>query len=123
MHRYVIACEFYRAKRANTVADTIRKLANEWQHPLANLWIVDTVLSAGDIRSLLLSSLDFRDRVYITETGRDVAEFNTQPMSGGKVTHIEQARTKSRMLANIFGRNGKTSRHLMAATSKNLQSA
>ena len=123
MNRYVIACEFYRAKRANAVADTIRKLANEWQHPLANLWIVDTVLSAGDIRSLLLSSLDFRDRVYITEAGRDVAEFNTEPMSGGKVTQIEQARTKSRMLAGIFGRNGKTSRHLMAATSKNLRSA
>ncbi|MGO9547108.1 MAG: hypothetical protein ACLPPF_20235 [Rhodomicrobium sp.] len=123
MHRYVIACEFYRPKRAAGVADTIRKLASQWEHPLAGLWIVETALSAGDIRSLLLAHLDFQDRVFISETGRDTAEFNTVPASGGKVTQIEQARSKSRMLAGIFGRNGKSSRHLMAATSKNLQSA
>ncbi|MGO9985507.1 MAG: hypothetical protein ACLPIX_15045 [Rhodomicrobium sp.] len=123
MHRYVIACEFYRPKRAAGVADTIRKLASQWEHPLAGVWIVETSLSAGDIRSLLLSQLDFQDRVLISEAGRDAAEFNTMPASGGKVTQIEHARTKSRMLAGIFGRDGKSSRHLMAATSKNLRSA
>ncbi|MGO9546779.1 MAG: hypothetical protein ACLPPF_18530 [Rhodomicrobium sp.] len=123
MHRNVIACEFYRTKRAAGVADTIRKLASQWEHPLAGVWIVETSLSAGDIRSLLLSQLDFQDRVLISEAGRDAAEFNTMPASGGKVTQVEHARTKSRMLAGIFGRDGKSSRHLMAATSKNLRSA
>jgi hypothetical protein len=123
VHRYVIACEFYRAKRAAAVADTIRRVASQWEHPLAGLWIVETTLSAGDIRSALLEHLDFQDRVYISQAGRDTAGFNTLPASGGKVTQIEQGRTKSRMLAAIISRDGKSSRHLMAATSKNLQSA
>lgn len=128
MNRYVIACEFYRVKRATEFADAVRKLASQWERPLAGVWIVETTLSASDIRSLLLAHADFQDRVYITEAGRDVAMFNTLPASGGKVTQLDQARaeqprSKNRMLTAIFSRNGKTSRHLTAATSKSLRSA
>lgn len=123
MHRYVIACEFNRARGATEVADTIRRLASKWEHPISGLWVVETTFSAGDIRSALLRSLDPLDRVYISEAGRDGAEFNTMQASGEKVTEIGQVRTKSRMLAGIFSRNGKRSRHLTAATSENLKSA
>jgi hypothetical protein len=123
VQRYVIACEFFRARRAPAVGDCIRKIATEWQHPLANMWIVETSLSAGEIRSALLPHLDFQDRVYITETGASSAEFNTLTDGGGKVTQIEDARSQSRMLASIFSRNGKSSRHLKAATAKSLKSA
>jgi hypothetical protein len=116
VQRYVIACEFGRARRAPAVADCIRKLASEWQRPLSNLWIVETSLSAGDIRSALLPHLDFQDRVYISETGTSTAEFNTLPDGGGKVTHIGDARSQSLMLASIFSRDGQGSRHLKAAT-------
>lgn len=123
VHRYVIACEFYRDSGATEAVDTIRRLASHWEHPLSGLWIVETAFSAGDIRAALLAHLDCRDRVYIREAGTDAAEVNTVSASGGKVTPIGEARAKSRMLAAIFSRNGKRSRHLMAATSGNLKSA
>jgi len=125
VQRYVIACEFGRARRAPAVADCIRKLASEWQRPLSNMWIVETSLSASDIRSALLPHLDFQDRVYITEAGASTAEFNTLPDGGEKVTQIEDARSRSKslMLASIFSRNGQVSRHLRAATAKSLKSA
>jgi hypothetical protein len=123
VQRYLIACEFFRARRAPAIADCIRKIASEWQHPLAHIWIVETSLSAGDIRSALLPHLDFQDRIYISKTGDSTAEFNTLPDRGGKVTQIEDARRQSRMLASIFSRNGLGSRHLKAATVKSLKSA
>jgi hypothetical protein len=123
VQRYVIACEFLRAKRAPAVADCIRKIASEWQHPLSNIWIVETSLSAGEIRSALLPHLDFQDRLLITETGAGAAEFNTLPDCGGKVIQIQAARGQNRMLASIFSRNGRGSRHLKAATAKSLRSA
>jgi hypothetical protein len=122
VQRYVIACEFSRARQAPAVGDCIRRIASEWQHPLANMWIVETSLSARDIRSALLPYLSFQDRVHISEAGESAAEFNTLPDCGGKVTQIEDARSKSRMLASIFSRNGQASRHLKAATA-NLKAA
>jgi hypothetical protein len=116
VQRYVIACEFFRAKPSAAVGDCIRKIASEWQHPLSNIWIVETSLTARDIRSALLPHLSFQDRVFISESGETTAEFNTLPDRGGKVTQIEDARNKSRMLASIFSRNGQGSRHLKAAT-------
>ncbi len=123
MRRYVIACEFYNPKRAIPAGECIRKFAAKWHHLLAGTWIVETPLSAEDIRIALLSCLDVKDRVYIVEAGAASAEFNTRADSGSKITQIEDVRTRSRILASIFSRNGRGSRHLTAATSKNLKSA
>lgn len=123
MRRYAITCEFYRAKRAAAVGDCIRRIASQWEHPLASVWIVKTSLSAGDIRSALLTHLDFQDRLYICEAGADTAEFNAVPSSGGKVMRIDDARVKNRILTGIFSRNGQGSRHLRDATAKSLKSA
>ncbi len=119
MRRYIITCELYRAKRATAIADCIRRLASEWEHPLSEVWLVTTELSAAGIRSALLAQLDLQDRLYICEAGADAAGFNALQASGGKVTPIEQGRAKNRMLATIFGRDGRSSRHLKAATAKN----
>ncbi len=123
MRRYIITCEFYRNKRADEFADGVRRLASEWQHPLAGVWIVTTALSAGEIRESLLRYLGFQDRLYICEAGIEAAGFNAMDSSGGKVTQIGVARFKNRMLASIFGRDGNSSRHLKAATAKSLKSA
>ncbi|MGO8955643.1 MAG: hypothetical protein ACLQF2_20260 [Rhodomicrobium sp.] len=98
-------------------------MASQWEHPLQGLWIVETDLSADGIRSELLVHLDFQDRVYICEAAGDNSEFNAMPASGGKVTQIGRAQAKSRLLAGIFSRNANSSRHLKAATAKNLKSA
>jgi hypothetical protein len=123
MRRYAISCEFYRAKQAAALADCIRKLAHQWEHPIAGVWLVTTTLSAGELRSALLPHLGFQDRLYICEAGEDKAEFNVLPTGGGKAAEIENTREKSRIVAGIFSRNGRSSRHLKAATPKNLRSA
>jgi hypothetical protein len=123
MRRYVITCEFCRAKRAAAIGDCIRKISDEWEHPLIGVWLVTTTLSARDIRSSLLAHLDFQDRIFICEAGSETAEFNALPTIGGKVTQIEHARTKSSLLTGIFSRSGQSSRHLRGATPKSLRSA
>jgi hypothetical protein len=129
VHRYVIACEVNRAKGAVQVADAIRRLASQWEHPLAGLWVVETTFKAQDIRAALLAHLDAKDRLYITEAGLDTAQSNTVPSSGAKVTPIgpvtkvNDVQGRNRMLTAIFSRSGKRSRHLTAATAENLKSA
>lgn len=117
MRRYIITCEISRAKRSSAIADCIRKLASEWHHPLGGVWLVSTALNASDIREALLSELDFQDRVYICEAGVDSSQFNAIGASGGKITQIGEVRAKNRMLASIFSRDGKSSRHLKPAAS------
>ncbi len=129
MHRYVIACEVNRAKGAVQVADAIRRLASQWEHPLAGLWVVETAFKAQDIRTALLAHLDAKDRLYITEAGLDTAQSNAVPSSWAKVTPIgpvtkvNDVQGRNRMLTAIFSRSGKRSRHLTAATAENLKSA
>ncbi len=129
MHRYVIACEVSRAKGATEVADTIRRLSSQWEHPLSGLWVVETAFKAQDIRAALLEHMDAHDRLYITEAGRDKAECNALEAAGekvtaiGPITQLAKVGGKNRMLTAIFSRSGKRSRHLTAATSENLKSA
>ncbi len=116
-------------KAPSQVADAIRRLASQWEHPLAGLWVVETTFKAQDIRSALLAHMDAKDRLYITEAGRDKAESNAMPASGAKVTpigpvmQVTEVQGKNRMLTAIFSRSGKRSRHLTAATAENLKSA
>lgn len=128
MHRYVIACETKRAKGAVAIADTIRRLSSQWEHPLATVWVVETTFKAQDIQAALLAHLDSEDRLFITATGEDRAESNALRASGQKVTPIGPVAkltpvSTHRMLTAIFNRSGKRSRHLTAATSGNLKSA
>jgi hypothetical protein len=115
MRRYIITCELSKTKRSVQIADSIRKLASDWQHPLNNVWVVSTPLNAADIRTALLPHLSFQDRLFISETGSDAAEFNAVSAGGGKVTQLGELRSKNRMLASIFSRDGRGSRHLTPA--------
>lgn len=124
MRSYAISCEFYRGKKGlAALTDQIRRIASEWEQPHAGTWVVKTEMSAMEIRSALLPHVDFNDRLFICEAGEDRAEFNALPAHGVKVTHIEAARQRSRLLGGIFSRNGRASRHLKPATSRSLQSA
>jgi hypothetical protein len=123
MRRYAITFESYRPNQEAAIRDCIRKLANEWEHPLANLWIIRTALSAGEIRTALLPHAGYRDRVYICETEGEHADFNAVSASGTKVTRIQDVRPRNRMLRGIFSRNGHGSLLLKAAISENLQLA
>jgi hypothetical protein len=129
VHRYVIACEVTRPKGATAVADTIRRLATEWEHPLDGLWVVETTFKAQDIQAALLEHMTPADRLLVVEAGPDKAAYNVMASAGRKVSSLGAVMklTKmpgmNRMLTAIFSRSGKKSRHLTAATSENLKSA
>jgi hypothetical protein len=123
MRRYTISIELTKPKRALAVADCIRKFAAAWEQPLAGLWLVETSLSAAEIRSALLGAVDFKDRFFISETKGEPVALNARSLSNPKVVPIEGARVRARILSGIFERQGATCRHLKDATSKSLRSA
>jgi len=123
MRRYLICCEFHREKRAARAGDCIRRLATEWEHPMTGVWLIRTDATAAEIRGALLQELTFRDRVLVCETEGEPAAFNTLDAGGEKVSQIADAQGKSHILTSIFSRNGQASRHLKAATARNLKSA
>jgi hypothetical protein len=123
MRRYLVCCEFHREKRAAKAADTLRRLATEWEHPMTGVWFIRTEATADEIRAVLMQDLTFRDRLLVCETGEEAVAFNTSDAFGEKVSQIADARSKSQILKAIFSRNGQTSRHLKAATARNLKSA
>jgi hypothetical protein len=110
MRRYIVSCEFHKAKAAAVTA-CIHRLATAWERPLVNLWLVETSLSAAEIRSALLPALGLRDKLYVCETRGDGAALNTP---APKV-----ARRSARLLEGIFSRQGRESRHLRAAIARN----
>ncbi len=112
MRRYTVSCEFHKAKRATAVTECIQRLACDWERPLSGLWLVETPLSATEIRSALLPVLDFRDKLYICETKGEVAALNApNAVSNRRPAHL---------LNGIFSRQGRQSRHLKAATAGSL---
>ena len=94
VHRYVIACEISRAKGAVELADTIRRLSSQWEHPLSGLWVVETTFKAQDIRSALLSHMEPQDRLFITEAGQDKAEVERTAWPAGRRSR-KSARSRS----------------------------
>ena len=74
MRRYIISYDLYRP--GNNYSDftaEIKRLGEDWEHPLANLWIVETVKSADEIRAVLGNHLITGDKLYIREVADDVA--------------------------------------------------
>jgi hypothetical protein len=74
MRRYIISYDLYRpGNNYSEFTAEIKRLGDDWEHPLANLWIVDTDLSAGEIRHALGDYLVTGDKLYICEMGDDYA--------------------------------------------------
>ncbi|MEJ2229105.1 MAG: hypothetical protein P8Y67_12915 [Alphaproteobacteria bacterium] len=74
MRRYIISYDLYRpGNNYSEFTAEIKRLGDDWEHPLANLWIVDTDLSASEIRAALSEYLVTGDKLYISELGYDYA--------------------------------------------------
>ncbi len=127
MRRYIISYDLYRPD--NNYSDftrEIKRLGDDWEHPLANLWIVETELSAADIRGLLGAHLITGDKLYICEAGGDFAGMDIAPGTPCRMTAISaNERAPGKLLANVLSRKAETrSSHLLtAATGENWQSA
>lgn len=74
MRRYIISYDLYRpGNNYSEFTAEIKRLGDDWERPLANLWIVDTYLAACEIRHALGEHLSTGDKLYICEMGDDYA--------------------------------------------------
>ena len=122
MRRYIISYDLYRP--GNNYSDftaEIKRLSQDWEHPIANLWIVETPLSAAEIRALLGTHMVTGDKLYIREAGQDFAGMDVGPGTPSRMTAVNSyERAPVKLLANVLegggGAPARESRLLMAAT-------
>ena len=104
MRQYIIAYDLYRpGHNYSDLSGAIKRLGEDWDHPLVNLWIVDTMLSADEIRCLLSEYLYPGDKLYVREGGEDTSGVDISlgsPMQIRAVT--SRTRAPVRLLARVL---------------------
>lgn len=127
MRRYIISYDLYRpGNNYSELTAEIKRLGEDWEHPLANFWLVETQLSAGEIRGILGAHLVTGDKLYIREAGQDVASMDIAPGSPARMTAVStHERAPVKLLASVLtGRSpSRESPLLTAATEESWQSA
>jgi hypothetical protein len=126
MRRYLISYDLYQpGDNYPEFTAEIKRLGEDWEHPLANLWIIDTYLSASEIRAALSEYLVTGDKLYINELGYDYAgtDIGTDmPCRISALAPIERAPVK--LLIDVLQPHqhiynaARESHLLMAATSR-----
>jgi hypothetical protein len=123
MRRYIISYDLYRpGNNYSDLTAEIKRLGEDWEHPLANFWIIETELSAGEIRSALGHFLLTGDKLYIREAGNDLAVMDIGTGAPARMTAVSaNERAPVRLLANVLTAKDapeRESRLLTAATSE-----
>jgi hypothetical protein len=125
MRRYIISYDLYRpGNNYSDLTAEIKRLGDDWEHPLANLWIIETDMSAADIRSSLGDHLITGDKLYIREAGEDLAGMDIGPGAPCRMSAVSAyERAPVKLLANVLTSTlpSRESRLLTAATEENLQ--
>ena len=125
MRRYLISYDLYQpGDNYPEFTAEIKRLGEDWEHPLANVWIIDTYLSASEIRAALSEYLVTGDKLYINELGYDYAGMDIGP---GKPCHLSAVpsyeRARAKLLIDVLPPHlqifnaARESHLLMAATS------
>jgi hypothetical protein len=118
MRPYIIAYDLYRpGTNYSDLSGAIKRLADDWEHPLANLWIVATDLSADDIGSLLAAHLGAGDKLYIREGGDDVSGIDIAPGAPVRLRTVSATgRGPVKLLARVLAQSDpRTESHLLTA--------
>jgi hypothetical protein len=125
MRRYIISYDLYRpGNNYSDLTAEIKRLGADWEHPLANFWIVETDMSAADIRSILGNHLVTGDKLYIREAGDDLAAMDIGAGAPQRMTAVTaNERAPVRLLANVLSTTNKPqqqreTRLLTAATAE-----
>ena len=118
MRQYIISYDLYRpGHNYSDLTGAIKRLGDDWDHPLANLWIIDTELTADDIRSALARFLVAGDKLYVREGGEDVAGIDISlgaPLQMRAVSSSTRAPVK--LLARVLPEETATTEsHLLTA--------
>lgn len=126
MQRYIICYDLYRP--ANNYSDftaQIKQLGEDWEHPLANLWIIETRFFADEIRQVLSDYLNSGDKLFICEIGNDEAVMDLAPAAHCHVAAAANGKKRTssvRILAKVLshpGGEGRRPHPFMAATGGN----
>jgi hypothetical protein len=123
MRRYIISYDLYRpGNNYSDLTAEIKRLGEDWEHPLAHFWIVETDRSAAEIRSVLGRHLVTGDKLYIREAGDDLAAMDIGPGTPARMTAVgAHERSPVRLLANVLSSTNATDREtrmLTAATAE-----
>lgn len=122
MRQYIISYDLYRpGHNYSDLTGAIKRLGEDWDHPIANFWVVDTDLSADEIRGHLSPFLVAGDKLYIREAGEDIASMDIAPGSPGRMTAVtSNIRTPGKMLAPVLAGDDlprENGTHLLTAAS------
>lgn len=122
MQRYIISYDLYRpSDNYSDFTAQIRRMGLDWEHPLANLWIIETQYYADEIRQILSNYLHAGDKLYICEVGEDEAAEDFAPLAHCEVAAARpKKRSPAWLLANVLAHpEGRRSSHLfMSATAE-----
>ncbi len=129
MRRYLISYDLYRpGDNYSEFTAEIKRLGEDWEHPLANLWIIDTYLSASEIRAALSEYLVTGDKLYINELGHDYAGMDISPGKPSRLNAVPSyERSPAKLLIDVLPPHlqifnaARESHLLMAATSGSWQ--
>jgi hypothetical protein len=133
MRQYIISYDLYRpGHNYSDLTGAIKRLGQDWEHPLANFWIVDTDLTADEIRNALIAHLVAGDKLYVREAGEDIASMDIAPGSAprapGRMTAVtSQVRTPVKLLDSVLAEDEpealpRETKLLTAAIAENWQS-
>jgi hypothetical protein len=123
MRQYIITYDLYRpGHNYSDLTGAIKRLGADWDHPLANLWIVDTDLSADEIRGMLINHMIAGDKLYIREAGEDHAGMDIAPGTPFRMSAVSsRSRVPGRLLSRVLPEDEmpRETRLLTAATAEN----
>jgi hypothetical protein len=124
MRQYIISYDLYRpGHNYSDLTGAIKHLGEDWEHPLANLWIVETDHTADEIRGILGNHLIAGDKLYVREAGDDVSGMDIAPGAPGRMTAISSnVRTPGRLLARVLPDNELPSRETKLLTATTAES-
>ena len=122
MRQYIISYDLYRpSHNYSDLTKAIKRVGEDWDHPLANLWIVETDLSAEQIRGQLIDHLIAGDKLYIRAVGEDFAGMDIAPGAPFEMTASSStARAPVKLTDNVLAKKDdmppREARLLTAAT-------
>jgi hypothetical protein len=104
MRRYIISYDLYRpGNNYSELTAEIKRLGEHWEHPIANLWVIDTVLTAGEIRHALAHYLVTGDKLFVSEAGEDMATMDIAPGAPARMIAMStHERAPVKLLADVL---------------------
>ncbi|MDX2265340.1 MAG: hypothetical protein NW215_10255 [Hyphomicrobiales bacterium] len=116
MRRYIITCDLHPTHQTYAAMSAeIKRLDPRCEQPHRGAWLIESNLSAREIRAALLPAADFSDRFFVCEAGPDTARFNSLERAGARNVIQFDARKRSAILNSVLHDGKRGSRLFKAA--------